>query len=494
MYEDNIKDQKMVDIVQQGSQASSRSDIEFVEGINDFDFILAVRPDKKLLPLTTDKVETLCLDNDIQMLKTITISLPTGEPSIVIPMENHPDWYGLLDLQKYISENHFKGNFWLRRDIHSGYSPDDSILSFNHSLVHLFLDPLKTLFQSNLELMLIPENVGRPGAFTMTMQTIRLKFMTREEVIRTYNRLNVKGLKNRIQEEFGFTLSQQTLFHNKRELKNGELAVIDELCIDESSDNSGKGLIKKIDTANTDGDINVNDEDGDGNDDKVKPSNRSEEELVINVVISKSIVNMVQVHVRCHDLRISPNVSRQSSSPFGQRKTTDGVDSKTFTLTAAPVSEFIVNVEESLSVKDVRHVIQNKIGSTSLKIQFNCAEETILSENNFSSTNGEKLAIRADVWKIIYVKVVHVHDGGDKGGGKEVDFIYERCFEVKDGQQTIEGMMVDLKSSSKFNLKRFHLHTKVNGSGIGLETSLADLDIGACIYFYKNKTSLSKLF
>ena len=65
-------------------------------------------------------------------------------------------------------------------------------------------------------------------------QKIRLMFITKEEMITTNQRLNVSDLKDKIKEEFGYAPYQQNLFHNKRELEEGEL--LTELSMEQKGD------------------------------------------------------------------------------------------------------------------------------------------------------------------------------------------------------------------------------------------------------------------
>ena len=366
------------------------------DGANRFS-LFAVRLDNKTEQSIVDRINQSCLENDITMLKTITIRF-LNVPLDVIQVKDHPNWDGLADVKKYTFENHYKGDFRFCNE-----HLDEFLL--DRSLAYLFLNKKKTHFQSNLDLMFIPADTASSNQDTSFLdrhqtnifQTIRLKFITRDEVIRTNNLKAIRCLKNLIKVQFGFAPYQQTLFHNNRQLDEEEL--LTDLFINEHGS-----------------------------------------ELVINVAVSK--VNTIKVYVRCCGFEVKKD--EQSS---------------------ALLREFSLQVEDNLLIKDLRKIVQDRIGSTFLEIDFNHLDDVVLCETR------DKEDVRADVYKVIHIKFMY--EGRTS--------VYERSYNVRESWETVKEM------KRKFTRLEFQLDPEMNDSAINLEATLGDLDFGACIYFREIK-------
>ena len=74
-------------------------------------------------------------------------------------------------------------------------------------------------------------------------QQICLVFITKEETISTNQHINVNDLKVKIKEQFGYTLDQQTLFYNKRQLEGKEF--LTELSMEQEGDLVIKLIVSK---------------------------------------------------------------------------------------------------------------------------------------------------------------------------------------------------------------------------------------------------------
>ena len=383
------------------------------------DILFAVRLNNKIGgQWTMDEINQSCLENDITILKTITIRFLSGVVLDIVQFKDHPDWKVLADLKKYIAENHYKGKFHFCNEYSNGFFTD-------RPLVYLFLDKTKKYFRRNLNLIFIP-NTSNPteddASFldkhqTDIFQTIRLKFITKEEVIRiSMNRLTVGRLKTLIKEQFGFTPYQQTLFHNKRQLNEAEL--LSELHISEC----GEGV------SNTSSFVEV---------------------LVINVALSKA--RLMEVRGTCCEFEVEND--HEGTSVLS--------------------SEFMLNVEDNLLVKDLRQIVKDRIGSDSLRIDFNHLDSVMLWETR------SKQSLHIYVCKVIHIKFICYEE-------EEETLVYERTFEVKKANQTVDEMIENLELS-KLKLNNFKLDKEMNGSMISLKTVLTELDFGTCIYFRKSK-------
>ena len=362
---------------------------------------------------TMDEIIQSCSENDITIVETITIRFMSGVVLDLVQVKDHPDWKVLADLKKYISENHYKGKFYFCNEHSDGFFTD-------RSLVYLFLDKTKKYFRRNLNLIFIP-NTSNPTEEDLTFldkhqtdifQTIRLKFITKEEVIRTSNRLNVGGLKTLIKERFGYGPYQQILFHNKRQLNCEEL--VSDIYLSEY----GEGISKTSFV----------------------------EALVINVALSKA--RLIEVRCNCYAFKVESN--HEGSSVH---------------------SQFVLNVEDNLLVKDLRQIVKDRIGSNSIRIDFNHLDDVMLCEIRFPP-------LYITVCKIIHIKFIWNREG-------DSSLVYDRPYEVKRVKETV-GEMIKKLELSKLKLKDFKFDPDKNET-INLETVLTDLDFGTFIYFRKSK-------
>ena len=214
-----------------------------------YDFLFAVRLSKDLSKTqksTIDEINTVCLENDITILKTITIRFVNGVSLAVIDItdENIKD---IDDVENYI-EHLYSGKF----DLYHEHSKETIEDMYYNCFTNMFLDKSKTFLCGNLNLIFIPDFQARSKEIEFLdlhqinlFQKIRLVFITKEEVISTNQRLNINGLKIEIKDRFGYAPYQQTLFCNKRQLEDKEL--LTELCIEqEGGINTSEKLVIKV--------------------------------------------------------------------------------------------------------------------------------------------------------------------------------------------------------------------------------------------------------
>lgn len=220
----------------------------------DYEFSFAVYP--------SPEVSRVCIENDFTILKKIIIRLNNGAILAVI---NINSVRYIDDIYDYILGNLYQGKF----DLYKKNSMEP--INRKKLLLSLFMDGAN-IFHEDCNLIFRPFNntnntiSWKDKKFLKfyqdnSPQKIRLVFITKEELIQTEHCLNVKGLKNRIKQDFGYAIYQQTLFHNNRLLENGE--ILTELSINEFNQTL-------LDTA---------------------------EELIVNVIVSKARRVEVQVKI-----------------------------------------------------------------------------------------------------------------------------------------------------------------------------------------------------
>ena len=390
------------------------------------DFLCAVRISlMKNTSSTIDEIYQTCSENDITILETITLLFATGVTLEVIHLREHPNLRDLNDVVKHIYEKEiYKGKFQL-------YNQHGCYL-YHRSLEDLFLEiqsETQQHFHSNLNLVFVPDLRTRfkDTAFldqhrTNLCKTVRLRFITKEEVVHVSGSLSVNSLKKIIERKFRIPPYQQTLFHDKQQLKDGTF--LTNLYIDEHQ----RG---HADTS---------------------------EELKINVVVSKA--RTVDVHVTCTFLSL---VREQSSS----------------------LSEFVLNVEDNLTAKDLLKIIQNRIQyQHPLAMELN--RTNLLGDNNDNNkmlyeflpraNNNKATTNDGNVLKAVVSKFVNVtfHD---------------------ETPQTIKAAKVDTEQYVITRYNRFVIeiigffedkkkkeYEIAFGTNIEWATSLMSLDSGATIH------------
>ena len=180
--------------------------------IYDFQFAVRLSTDlSKTKKSTIDEINKVCLENDITILKTITIRFVNGVSLAVIDItdENIKD---IDDVENYI-EHLYSGKFALYHE-HSKKTIKDV---YYKCFAYMFLDKSKTFLCGNLNLIFIPDFQAHSKEIEFLdlhqinlFQKIRLVFITKEEVISTNQCLNLNDLKDEIKDRFGYAPYQQT--------------------------------------------------------------------------------------------------------------------------------------------------------------------------------------------------------------------------------------------------------------------------------------------
>lgn len=286
---------------------------------------------------TIEQVKWTCLENDITMLKTITIKFVSGAVLGVIDMWNDETRKGVVEsnVYRYVYDHFYIGEFDLCNeyfgDVHNtkqidtlslseaDYSSKSALLRF------IMMNKSSSVFCENIDLIFIPkqkQGILKDDVFLDhhkldLLQKIRLVFTTREDVVRVPHYFNLKGLKRVIMKWFGYAPDQQTLFHNEKKLEDERILLIK------------VSLRERM---------------------RQREDKHNDDDLVIRVTVKKP--KTVQVRVICHsemqqnqynEERLSPQIenNEEGSSSFSQFE--------------------VFEVEDSLLGKDLRKKIEDII-------------------------------------------------------------------------------------------------------------------------------------
>ena len=382
-----------------------------------YDVSFVVRPYKSCTG-HDDNYRT-CLDNNITILETITLLFLTGKTFEVIHLCENERWENLNGVVEYIYQNIYKGKFQLYNQ--GGSSP----LLYHRPLEDLFLESHEQYFKNNLNLIFVPDLQSRfkdqiflDRYRTDMSKTVRLMFITKEEIVQVNGYLKVTALKEIVERKFKIPQHQLKFFHNKKELKDE--AFLTELYMKQHDDSFDE----------------------------------EEEELIINVLVSKA--RTINIQVNCQFRLKSKDVS----------------------------SAFILNVEDNMIAKDLLEMIQNRI-----KYGYPLAMDVNGITIHYKSKNNDKMlyeflprlsmtSLVASIFKFVKI-ILKIRMFEDDENTFVED---EECYVVTSRKETVYQMISYFERNK---LNEFELD-KVE-SNVTNETFLVSLYSGTVIHLIEKQ-------